>query len=279
VAHSPERVLPGRILQELVGNDRVVGGLTPAAAEATRNLYASFVQGTIFLTDATTAETVKLMENTYRDVNIALANEFALIAESLGVNTWEATEIANRHPRVNILQPGPGVGGHCIAVDPWFLVQAAPGPSQLIAAARRLNDRMPQHVAERVQTALASIKKPVIAALGLAYKANVDDARESPSVSVIRWLQSAGYKVRSYDPFVQNAPVTGAAASLDEAISDADCLLLLTNHRQFKSLVPAEIGKKMRHRNLIDTRRALSYDDWRGADFNVYLLGDGKTSV
>ncbi len=276
VAHSPERVLPGRILQELVSNDRVVGGLTPEAAEAARDLYASFVQGTIFLTDATTAETVKLMENTYRDVNIALANEFALIAESLGVNSWEATQIANRHPRVNILQPGPGVGGHCIAVDPWFLVQAAPGPSQLIAAARRLNDRMPQYVAEQVQSILSPIEKPVIVVLGLAYKANVDDARESPSISVIRWLQSAGYEVLSYDPYVRDAPVTGAVAALDEAVNGADCLLLLTNHRQFEALIPAEVGEKMRHRNLVDTRNALPHADWRKAGFNVYVLGDGK---
>ena len=277
VAHSPERVLPGHILEELVNNDRVVGGLTPVAAEATRDLYAGFVQGTIFLTDATTAETVKLMENTYRDVNIALANEFALIAESLGINTWEATEIANRHPRVNILQPGPGVGGHCIAVDPWFLVQSAPGVSQLIATSRRLNDRMPQHVSELVQTILASIEEPVVAVLGLAYKANVDDARESPSVSVIRWLQSAGYEVRAYDPFVKNSSVQGVVSSIDEAVTGADCLLLLTNHRQFETLSPVEIGSKMSHRNLVDTRKALSHNDWREANFNVYLLGDGKT--
>ena len=276
VAHSPERVLPGRILQELMGNDRVVGGLTPAAAEATRDLYAGFVQGTIFLTDATTAETVKLMENTYRDVNIALANEFALIAESLGVNTWEATEIANRHPRVNILQPGPGVGGHCIAIDPWFLVQSAPDLTQLITTARHINDHMPQFVVELVQSVLTSVKKPVVAALGLAYKANVDDTRESPSVTVIRLLQSIGYEVRAYDPYVKNSPVMGASSSLDEAVTGADCLLLLTNHRQFESVVPIEIGKKMRHRKLIDTRKALRHADWREAGFEVYLLGNGK---
>ena len=181
VAHSPERVLPGRILAELVNNDRVIGGLTPEAAEATRALYAGFVQGEIHLTDATTAEMVKLMGNTCRDVNIALANEFALVAESVGVNVWQAIEIANRHPRVDILRPGPGVGGHCIAVDPWFLVQAAPGPAQLIAAARRLNDRLPQYVADQVRTILAGAEHPQIAALGLAYKADVDDVRESPA--------------------------------------------------------------------------------------------------
>ena len=279
VAHSPERVLPGRILQELVGNDRVVGGLTREAAETTRDLYASFVQGSIFLTDATTAETVKLMENTYRDVNIALSNEFALIAETLGVNIWEATEIANRHPRVNILQPGPGVGGHCIAVDPWFLVQAAPEQSQLITTARHMNDRMPQHVAELVQSVLTGIEKPVIAALGLAYKADVDDVRESPSITVVRWLQAAGCEVRSYDPFVTNNPVRGMVNSLDEAVTDADCVLVLTNHRRFTVIKPAEIAGKMRHQIVIDTRKALPHADWRNAGFDVHLLGDGKTTV
>lgn len=276
VAHSPERVLPGRILQELVNNDRVVGGLTAEAATATRDLYASFVQGTIFMTDATTAEMVKLMENTYRDVNIALANEFALIAETLGVNVWEATPIANRHPRVNILSPGPGVGGHCIAVDPWFLVQAAPGSAQLIAAARRLNDRMPQHVAEQVQAILSFVKQPVIAVLGLAYKADVDDARESPSISVVRWLQSAGCEVRSYDPYVKSSPVNGIVKSLDEAVIGADCILVLTNHRQFETIIPQGIAEKMRHKNLVDTRKSFDYTVWREAGFDVHLLGDGK---
>ncbi len=275
IAHSPERVLPGRILHELVSNDRVIGGLTPQAGEAARALYASFVQGKIFLTNATTAEMVKLMENTYRDVNIALANEFAMVAEAVGVNVWQAIEIANRHPRVNVLKPGPGVGGHCIAVDPWFLVQAAPGPAQLIASARRLNDRMPQHVAEQVQSVLAPIKNPQIAALGLAYKANVDDARESPSITVIRWLQATGYQVRSYDPYVKESPVIGAVDSLDAAVQDADCLLILTDHRQFKAMAPAQIASKMRHKILVDTRNALPHADWRTTGFEVHTIGNG----
>jgi UDP-N-acetyl-D-mannosaminuronic acid dehydrogenase len=205
VVHSPERVLPGHILQELVSNDRVIGGLTPEAGEQARALYASFVQGEICLSDAQTAEMVKLMENTYRDVNIALANEFALVAEAIGTNVWQAIEIANRHPRVNILRPGPGVGGHCIAIDPWFLVQAAPGPSQLIASARRLNDRMPEHVVELLGGLTAGIKNPRVAALGIAYKANVDDIRESPALTVIRWLQATGCEVRAFDPHIKNS--------------------------------------------------------------------------
>ena len=234
VVHSPERVLPGRILEELVSNDRVIGGLTPKAAQIAQELYSSFVQGKIYLADATSAEMVKLMENTFRDVNIALANEFALMAESIGVNVWQAIEIANRHPRVNILNPGPGVGGHCIAVDPWFLVQAAPGPAQLIASSRRLNDRMPEHVVDRVLTITAGIKTPRIVTLGLAYKANVDDMRESPSLTVIRWLQAKGCEVTAYDPFVNNEQLDILQPTIVEAVRDADCILLLTNHSVFE---------------------------------------------
>lgn len=275
VAHSPERVLPGRILEELVSNDRVIGGLTPGAAEAARELYANFVQGGIHLADATTAEMVKLMENTFRDVNIALANEFALVAESIGVNVWQAIDIANRHPRVNILQPGPGVGGHCIAVDPWFLVQAAPGPAHLIASARRLNDRMPQHVADQVRAILAGTENPQIAALGLAYKADVDDVRESPAIAVIRWLQAAGCQVRAYDPYVKNGRLVGEVDSLIAAIEGADCLLILTDHRQFNNLTPAEVGGMMRRKVLADTRNVLPHADWQAAGFEVYVLGNG----
>ncbi len=275
VAHSPERVLPGRILAELVNNDRVIGGLTSDATEAARSLYTSFVQGEIHLTDATTAEMVKLMENTYRDVNIALANEFAMVAESLEINVWQAIEIANRHPRVNILNPGPGVGGHCIAVDPWFLVQAAPGPSQLIAAARRLNDRMPQYVVEQVETALSGITQPKVAVLGLAYKANVDDTRESPALTVIRWLQAAGYGVKSYDPYVSDSPINGTVKSLDEAVDGADCLLILTNHHEFGGISPDQVGDKMHHKLLIDTHNSVSHAAWQDAGFKVYLLGNG----
>lgn len=276
VVHSPERVLPGRILQELVSNDRVIGGLTPEASEQARALYASFVQGEIYLSDAKTAEMVKLMENTYRDVNIALANEFALVAEAVGTDVWQAIEIANRHPRVNILKPGPGVGGHCIAIDPWFLVQAAPGPSQLIASARRLNDRMPEHVVEMLGTLLTGIKNPRVAALGLAYKADVDDIRESPALTVIRWLQATGYEIRAYDPHVKNCSVNIVVESVEQAVAGADCVLLLTDHSDFKNLEPSHLGALMRHRLVLDTRRGLPHERWQAAGFDVHILGNGK---
>src|SRR5205809_3040858 len=180
VAHCPERVLPGRILVELEQNDRLTGGLTPACAERAADLYQTFVKGAIMRTDATTAEMVKVMENTFRDVNVALANEFALIAERIGVDVWDAIRLANHHPRVNVLRPGPGVGGHCIAVDPWFLVGSAPEATRLIQAAREVNDAMPEHVVERLATLVAP--PAPVALLGVTYKAEVDDIRESPAV-------------------------------------------------------------------------------------------------
>src|SRR5205085_1270918 len=182
IAHCPERVLPGRILVELEQNDRLAGGLTPACAERAAELYGSFVKGAIMRTNATTAEMVKVMENTFRDVNVALANEFALIAERIGVDVWEAIRLANHHPRVNVLTPGPGVGGHCIAVDPWFLVSAAPDVAPLIRASRDVNDAMPRHVLDH----LLSMAAPpaAVALLGVTYKAEVDDMRESPAVRV-----------------------------------------------------------------------------------------------
>lgn len=275
IVHSPERVLPGRILVELVTNARVIGGLTMRASEAAQDLYAIFVEGQIHLMDATAAEMVKLMENTYRDVNIAVANEFALIAESLGVNVWEAIEVANLHPRVDILNPGPGVGGHCIAVDPWFLVEAAPGPSHLIASARRMNDRMPQYVAEKVMTLLTSTKKPTVVALGLAYKADVDDVRESPAISVIRWLQSAGCKVVAYDPYVQECGSIIVADSLETAVADADCLVILTDHSEWKLIDPNKIISSMSQPLILDTRHGIDHQSWANAGFDVSLLGDG----
>ncbi|MEM7029533.1 MAG: nucleotide sugar dehydrogenase [Chloroflexota bacterium] len=273
IAHSPERVLPGRILEELVNNDRVVGGLTPEAAIAARDLYAVFVQGEIYLTDATSAEMIKLMENTYRDVNIALANEFALVAEAIDVNVWDAIDIANCHPRVNVLKPGPGVGGHCIAVDPWFLVQAAPSTTQLIASARRFNDQMPQRVAERVQSILTDAPNPQIAALGLTYKADVDDARGSPALDTISCLQSMACEVRAFDPYLPNTAFAQSVESVEAAVSDADCLLILTDHQSFQSLNPATIGQQMRSKIMVDTRNAMPHDIWREAGFMVYVLG------
>lgn len=274
LAHCPERVLPGRILRELISNDRVVGGFDGASAEAARALYATFVEGEIFLTDLTTAELVKVLENTYRDVNIALANETALLCESIGVSYHEAARLANRHPRVNLHHAGPGVGGHCISVDPWFLVDRFPNDAAMVRLARNRNDGMPSHVAACTRNLLAGIDSPKVAVLGLAFKGNVDDMRESPSLLVIRRLQDAGVFVAAHDPFVKRGPIP--RVGLSECLEGADCLLLLTDHDAYRELEPRDIGQRMRTKRLYDTRNLLEHDAWRAAGFQVQVLGVGR---
>jgi UDP-N-acetyl-D-mannosaminuronic acid dehydrogenase len=278
VAHCPERVLPGKILKELIENHRVIGGLTPACAERARALYATIVSGELHLTDATTAEMVKIMENTYRDVNIALANELALISERMSINTWDVVRLANLHPRVNLHQPGPGVGGHCISVDPWFVVEQAPEHAKLIRLAREINDDMPRHVLSLVQAALGvdGLGKK-IAVFGLAYKGNVDDTRESPAIEVIHLLQKSGFQVAVHDPHVERSEYL--LVGLEQAVSEADCLLLLTPHSEFSRMLPDAIGALMRRRTIIDTRHWLSSDLWRAAGFDFVLLGDGHKRI
>ena len=278
LAYTAERVLPGKILQELIENARVVGGVNLASAEAARDLYATFVRGDIHLTDATTAEMVKLMENTYRDINIAVANEFARLGDDFGIDIWQAIELANLHPRVSILQPGPGVGGHCISVDPWFLVEAAPEISQLIRQARAVNDAQPDFVVALVKKALGNLKGKTVAALGLAYKANVDDLRESPAVEAIKRLIKAGAHVQTYEPFAPAAEVEGASRfeSLGSVLKGADAVLLLVDHEQFHNLDAKEAGQYMAGRIAIDTRGVWSKEVWEGEGFKVYTLGVGE---
>lgn len=271
LAHCPERVLPGHILRELISNDRVIGGFDVASAEGARDLYATFVEGEIFLTDLITAELVKVLENTYRDVNIALANEAALICESLGVDYTLAARLANRHPRVNLLEAGPGVGGHCIPVDPWFLVDRFPEQTGLIRQARARNDSMPAHVAQATLALLAGIDRPKVAALGLAFKANVEDFRGSPAIAVISLLQAAGVTVAAHDPYVTDAPVAGRP--LDECLDGADCLLVLTGHDVYRGMNVEEARRHMRTPIVFDTRDALEHAAWRAAGFSVKVLG------
>ena len=278
LAYSPERVLPGQILRELVENARVIGGIDRASAEAGRELYAAFVRGEIVLTDATTAEMVKLMENTYRDVNIAAANEFSRLADRFGVDVWEAIAIANRHPRVDILRPGPGVGGHCISVDPWFLVEAAPEITPLIRQARMVNDSQPAHAVRLIVTALGGLRGRTIAALGLAYKPDVDDLRESPAIEVARLLAEGGARVASFEPFALAARVPGCtpADSLDAALRQAEAVVLLVDHRAFVDLDPVSVAKAMTGRVAIDTRGRWDRRRWTVAGFEVHVLGAGK---
>jgi UDP-N-acetyl-D-mannosaminuronic acid dehydrogenase len=277
LAHSPERVLPGRILTELVHNDRVVGGHTDAAAAAVADLYRSFAKGEILLTDATTAEMVKLMENTYRDVNVALANEFGRVAATVGVDVHRAIALANHHPRVGIHTPGPGVGGHCIAVDPWFIVDAAPDDTVLIRAARAVNDGQPARAAALVLDVLADVPDPIVAALGLAYKADVDDLRESPSLEVVRLLRAAGCEVRVHDAHARHLPDgTPLQPALGPLLRGADAIVVLTDHAEYRRLHPEDAAPAgMRRRIAVDTRLCLDADLWREAGFAVHRLGDG----
>ena len=278
LAYSPERVLPGQILRELVENARVIGGVTPESAAAGRDLYAIFVKGQIVVTDATTAEMVKLMENTYRDVNIAIANEFSRLAERFGVDAWEAIKIASLHPRVKILNPGPGVGGHCISVDPWFFVEAAPDLSTLIYAARRVNDSQPHFALELVRKAIGDFHGKMIAALGLAFKPDVDDLRESPAVEVIHLLQGEGATVKAFEPFKPEADLHGVTAvpTLAAALKDADAVVLLVNHTELRSLTPEELATMTPARILVDTVNGWAGKDWEGAGFKVFRLGVRK---
>jgi UDP-N-acetyl-D-mannosaminuronic acid dehydrogenase len=289
LCYSPERVLPGQILRELIENARVIGGITPDSATAGHDLYVTFVKGKIIETDATTAEMVKIMENTTRDVNIALANEFARLAEKLGVNVWEAISLANLHPRINILNPGPGVGGHCISVDPWFFVEAAPELTSLIHNARQVNDSQPHFVVEKVKQAFQSsagnyaaedggvsvLHGKKIAALGLAYKPDVDDLRESPAAEVVHLIQAEGAQVKAWEPFKPDARMDGIymATDLNDAIQEADMVLLLVKHSEFARLDPQEIASKTKARIALDTVNAWNLDEWQRAGFQLLRLG------
>ena len=277
LAYSPERVLPGQILRELIENARVIGGVTSESAEAGRDLYAIFVKGQIVITDATTAEMVKLMENTYRDINIAIANEFSRLAERFGVDAWEAIKIASLHPRVKILNPGPGVGGHCISVDPWFFVESAPDLSTLISAARRVNDSQPHFALELVIKAIGDLHGRKIAALGLAFKPDVDDLRESPAAEVVHLLQEEGAIVKAFEPFkLEGLPGITCVNTLEEAVRDADCIVLLVHHAQFVALSPKDLAKKTPARLLVDMRNAWDPAQWQAEGFTLFRLGVGK---
>lgn len=262
-AHCPERVLPGRVMIELVINDRIIGGVTRRGAEAARDLYSKFCQGEILLTDAMTAEMAKLVENSYRDVNIAFANELSVISSKLGIDVWELIKLANHHPRVNILQPGPGVGGHCIAVDPWFIVAEAPEEARLIRTAREVNDAKPKWVVEQVQAALNDISMDgQIAILGLSFKANIDDLRESPAVGIAENLSAsfADRIINIVEPFIDKLPLKLSnrenvkLVDCTQAIERSEIVLLLVDHDDFKVLSPDLLTGKV----VIDTRGVLA---------------------
>ena len=245
IAYCPERVLPGRILEELAGNDRSIGGITPRCARKALAFYKRFVRGTCVTTDARSAEMCKLVENAFRDVNIAFANELSMIADHMGLDVWEVIRLANRHPRVNVLQPGPGVGGHCIAVDPWFIVHGAPEQAKMIRAARETNDAKMHHVVAQAEALVEANPGVPVACLGLAFKANIDDFRESPARFVAgRLARKYGERVRVVEPYAAELPIefegTGATlVDLDTALETCGVLIVLVDHDVFR-VVPLE---------------------------------------
>lgn len=236
LAHCPERVLPGNAYYEIVNNDRIVGGVDEQSSKKAKRLYTSFVKGNIFTTNDVTAELCKLMENSYRDINIALANEFSLVSENLGVDPKEVIKLANRHPRVNILNPGIGVGGHCIPVDPWFIYEVDPLNSQLISASRKINDKRPYKIAEMIKNELKGVKNPKIIAIGAAYKPNTGDIRESPAVAVVKILTGEGFHVSHFDPLIDEYRYR---KSLLHECLGKDLLVILVPHK----VVTSELNK------------------------------------
>ena len=256
IAHCPERVLPGHVLRELVENDRVIGGMSDYCSEKATTLYKSFVAGDCIVTNARTAEMAKLTENSFRDVNIAFANELSLICDKLDIDVWELIKLANRHPRVNILNPGPGVGGHCIAVDPWFIVSSAPEQAKLIRQAREVNDGKPRYILEKIKDAADQFKKPVIACFGIAFKADIDDLRESPALEITKSLaQEVECDVLVVEPNIEALPnslnhTNVKLASIEEALESANTIAILVDHKEFKAIDKSAILSKA----LVDSR-------------------------
>jgi len=264
IAHCPERVLPGHVLHELVQNDRVIGGMTPKCSALAISLYKIFVQGECIVTNARTAEMCKLTENSSRDVSIAFANELSMICDKLDINVWELIRLANRHPRVNILQPGPGVGGHCIAVDPWFIVSKTPEQAHLIRTAREVNDSKPQWVIEKVKQAVTQFIKAhpektarevTIACFGLAFKSDIDDLRESPALAITQQISEIHTgRVLAVEPNISKLPSRLASklnfADIETALSETDVLVLLVDHKEFKEIPVSAIAKY----TVVDTR-------------------------
>lgn len=262
VAHCPERVLPGHVMRELVENDRIIGGLSKKCSERSVELYKIFVQGECIVTNARTAEMCKLTENSFRDVNIAFANELSLICDEKDINVWELIKLANRHPRVDILKPGPGVGGHCIAVDPWFIVHGSPDKANLIRTARNVNDSKPEWVIDKVKDAAKQLSNPTIACLGLSFKADIDDLRESPALNIVQVLRKIGTgHLLVVEPNISELPESLSAGTdiefvdTEVAVNQANILLVLVDHDEFRKIAQSHFDSKI----VIDTRGIVAY--------------------
>lgn len=257
LVHCPERVLPGQIMHELVYNNRIIGGITPACVEAGKRVYGTFVKGEMIETQAKTAEMSKLMENTYRDVNIALANELAKICNDLEINVNDVIEMANKHPRVNLHTPGPGVGGHCLAVDPYFIIAEAPEHALLIKLARDINVSMPEYVVHHTKDILSRIGGNKVTVFGLTYKGDVDDIRESPAFDIYEMLTASQYEVVAYDPHVKQEFVE---EDMGTAVKDSDLVLILSDHSEFKQLTDGDFDG-MRNKYILDTKNVVKTKD------------------
>lgn len=279
LVHCPERVLPGQILHELIYNNRIVGGITPECTEAGAMVYSTFVKGEIIKTNAKTAEMSKLMENTFRDVNIALANELTKVCNELEINALEVIQMANKHPRVNLHTPGPGVGGHCLAVDPYFIVAKAPESAKLINLSREINVSMPHYVVQNVNALMERTNGKTITVFGLTYKGNVDDIRESPAMEILDILKVEGkYEVRAFDPHVKAEFVI---QDLEEAVINSDLVLILTDHNEFKELDWKKL-QGMNTKQVFDTKNVVQTrsDDFRYINFgNLYAALKADTAV
>lgn len=272
LSFCPERVLPDKILHEIIYNNRIIGGCTPKCAQLAANLYRSFVKGEILITDAKTAEMAKLMENTFRDVNIAFANELVKTCNKLHINGLEVIALANKHPRVNILKPGPGVGGHCIAVDPYFVASKFPEQAELILTARHINNHMPQYIVSRVKQLLVGIESPKIAVFGAAYKGNIGDVRESPALGIINLLKEDGFTVEVYDPYVSQEDIK--LTTIEKAVENGDMILILTDHNEFKEIDYCNIVTKMRTTLIFDTRNIIDLKKYNADRITIINLGN-----
>ncbi|MBU6112334.1 MULTISPECIES: nucleotide sugar dehydrogenase [Mammaliicoccus] len=273
LVHCPERVLPGKILHELVHNNRIIGGMTPECVEAGKKVYGTFVQGEMIETNAKTAEMSKLMENTYRDLNIALANELAMVCNNLDINVLEVIKMANKHPRVNIHLPGPGVGGHCLAVDPYFIIAKDPETTTLIQEGRKINRSMPQYVIEESKKILNEVNGNKIVVFGLTYKGDVDDVRESPAFDIYNELRKeTDLEIEAYDPHVELAFVE---KDVQKAVKDASLVLILSDHSEFKTLTDNEF-EGMRDKIIFDTKNIVK-NDFNNTQYynygNLYTFG------
>jgi UDP-N-acetyl-D-mannosaminuronic acid dehydrogenase len=270
LAFCPERVLPGKIIYELINNDRVIGGIDEKSANLAKKVYERFVRGNIYLTTLETSEFVKLAENTFRDINIAFANEIADICDDYKINVWDVIKYANMHPRVNILNPGPGVGGHCIAIDPWFILENVNRKETLIEKSRNINNARPYTISEKILNILREIENPKVTIFGITYKENVGDTRESPALEIIEELTKKGINVNVYDPVVTN--FKGNLQNLEESLRNSDLLLLFVGHEQYKSISLNYIAGLMRNKNIFDTRNFYSQLEVQKAGLKYFRI-------